>query len=1182
MKQKLTLLLIALIATMTAWATDVVVTISDKTPGDGITTSNYSTTAAHKYGTFSDPAGGTTFTTNEASGISGLTLTSTGNNIKAYYYSNSNYQYGLAVTPATGAGQSATVTIKAPDGYYIKSYSMSVISTSSNGKFTLTPSAASGREVSSSVTTFTPTSCANSASFTVMRNSDASDGSTELCFPNFTVTLGKIPTYDSNYTSARILYSTGTFSRTDGNTSTNSNNTWNSSELSGLRFTCNYNSMGSASVGSETYTCFHSGNSPTYTITAPDGYYIAGYTMTVFGAAAGQYLQPAGCGKVELSTDAANSTQIYVTDINASTATMQRSGTANNWAYISSFTVYLIPYFTVTYNIKDGGDNLLASYSENISKGTEITDLPALYKRGYCSYSMTSQTITSDVAIDVICTFSDDAPFVFATSVEDASTNNKWREFQLYNETNYVYYDGSNLAYTATDLSTADGYQWVLIGNPYSYKIYNKGAANYLSATLPTTNAATTSDFEFNSTGLEFELYKYSGKSSDNSHFVSVVKGTNTNTATGTVLNYSNGWKMWCGLNNTAGFVLNNGLMNGLSQSYLYAFEVPTTFNVTYNVQDGSGNVVATAVAEVAAVNNGDAASVHMPSILNKEGCTYTYSPTTVSESNNVITTTYSYDTGVGVEVYEDYSSISKWYFLKRNDTDYIVYDNASTPNVQRSTDLPEGDNASWAFVGNPFQGFTLYNKGAGNIVWAVSAIPSTDDEGAAATVSLAATGDVQKWFISSSTYHTNGFFLGNSSGYKLNGRASQTSLCYWTEGANGGSTFVAIENADYSSDVVSELGSFFTTNVGNNFALSQAAYDAQLANYTSYSSSATYKQYQDLKAAVIAGINYPATGYYRIKNVSSSNYIGFGTAGYSGKGNGLIEVSASDASSVVYLLGSGGVYTISSQGLNVQTQSNRNIPVQATSASGVSYTFTVLTPGVVSIRADLSDGKGYLFRSSWGTAPEAIITWEVSNDAAKWTVEEATSLDLTLNDGGDGYYYATVCLPFDVTLSAACAYMLTLNASETGLTMSEATDNVPAGTPVMLRHTEGTVTASIANSAAYVTSPLTTTDLTGTYVAKTVTGSTDYFLGMANGKVGFYHWDGSTLSANRAYLEASKLNNSGVKGFALDFEDDATSIQTIDNGQQTTEGAIYNVAGQRMNKMQKGINIINGKKILK
>ena len=37
----------------------------------------------------------------------------------------------------------------------------------------------------------------------------------------------------------------------------------------------------------------------------------------------------------------------------------------------------------------------------------------------------------------------------------------------------------------------------------------------------------------------------------------------------------------------------------------------------------------------------------------------------------------------------------------------------------------------------------------------------------------------------------------------------------------------------------------------------------------------------------------------------------------------------------------------------------------------------------------------------------------------------------------------------------------------------------------------------------------------------------------------------------------------------------------TIDNGQLTTEGAVYNLAGQRLQKMQKGINIVNGKKIL-
>ncbi len=52
------------------------------------------------------------------------------------------------------------------------------------------------------------------------------------------------------------------------------------------------------------------------------------------------------------------------------------------------------------------------------------------------------------------------------------------------------------------------------------------------------------------------------------------------------------------------------------------------------------------------------------------------------------------------------------------------------------------------------------------------------------------------------------------------------------------------------------------------------------------------------------------------------------------------------------------------------------------------------------------------------------------------------------------------------------------------------------------------------------------------------------------------------------------------VKGFV--FEDDATGIETIDHSSLTIDHPIYNVAGQRIKKMQKGINIINGKKILK
>ena len=43
---------------------------------------------------------------------------------------------------------------------------------------------------------------------------------------------------------------------------------------------------------------------------------------------------------------------------------------------------------------------------------------------------------------------------------------------------------------------------------------------------------------------------------------------------------------------------------------------------------------------------------------------------------------------------------------------------------------------------------------------------------------------------------------------------------------------------------------------------------------------------------------------------------------------------------------------------------------------------------------------------------------------------------------------------------------------------------------------------------------------------------------------------------------------------------DDPTGIEAIDNGQLTMDNAIYNLAGQRLNKKQKGINIVGGKKV--
>ena len=101
--------------------------------------------------------------------------------------------------------------------------------------------------------------------------------------------------------------------------------------------------------------------------------------------------------------------------------------------------------------------------------------------------------------------------------------------------------------------------------------------------------------------------------------------------------------------------------------------------------------------------------------------------------------------------------------------------------------------------------------------------------------------------------------------------------------------------------------------------------------------------------------------------------------------------------------------------------------------------------------------------------------------------------------------------------------------------------------------------------------------ELKGTADDMTADGS-QYVLAMPEGaQVGFYKAIvGSTISAGKAYLEPE--NASGIKAF-LFGGDDATSIANVEKTIET--GAIYNLAGQRLQKMQKGINIINGKKVL-
>ena len=177
---------------------------------------------------------------------------------------------------------------------------------------------------------------------------------------------------------------------------------------------------------------------------------------------------------------------------------------------------------------------------------------------------------------------------------------------------------------------------------------------------------------------------------------------------------------------------------------------------------------------------------------------------------------------------------------------------------------------------------------------------------------------------------------------------------------------------------------------------------------------------------------------------------------------------------------------------------------------------------------------------------------------------------------------YGTFCAPFAMAIPSDVQAYTVSSATNGQLTLSEVTtSNIPANTPVVLYAENGLTTVEAFGVA--VSGTPTVGLLTGVY-EDTDAPAGSYVLQNKSGKVGFYivvprnqSPSVPTVKANHAYLTKSGSNN--VKAFYFN-EDDATVINNINVN--ANEGTIYNVAGQRLNKMQKGINIINGKKILK
>ena len=127
----------------------------------------------------------------------------------------------------------------------------------------------------------------------------------------------------------------------------------------------------------------------------------------------------------------------------------------------------------------------------------------------------------------------------------------------------------------------------------------------------------------------------------------------------------------------------------------------------------------------------------------------------------------------------------------------------------------------------------------------------------------------------------------------------------------------------------------------------------------------------------------------------------------------------------------------------------------------------------------------------------------------------------------------------------------------------------IPANVGVIIKGS-GEVTSEYGVEAGSVTSDLLVSD-------GTVEGDGNIYVMTKGGSgVGFYKLgNGVKVPAGKAYLNV----NAGGREF-IGFAEDATAIKTVETAK--TNGAIYNLAGQQVKRAQKGLFIVDGKKVIK
>lgn len=544
------------------------------------------------------------------------------------------------------------------------------------------------------------------------------------------------------------------------------------------------------------------------------------------------------------------------------------------------------------------------------------------------------------------------------------------------------------------------------------------------------------------------------------------------------------------------------------------------------------------------------------------------------------------------------------WYALGLHNAPYYLHDTDGAESMelgagQQTIDASTNDAFDaqmWCFVGDPFDGFKLYNKaaGAGKIL-SSSTTMSGQNDGSTYPILVDETalpeGNNTTWDVTPSTdiSGVNGFYIAQHglASNRMNLRDGR--LAYWTGSADDGSTFRVLNlQALYNA----ELGTYVSVSQSHPGYLGVLNPEVITGNQTTIDALAGGTGTPEDYVTLYNAFNNPEHtltltdgGYYRLHCAPVRGNLVL-SANAANMGLRSAAPSTSDASQIWKAVRTeDGKYKLITQGYAIGGENSLSLVDEAEAATF--YFGKNLTRD--------SEGDSHIIwffdtttSESNNTSKSALNVDQSGNivllpnnyGASAWMVEEVTSLDVTMNTVGDETW-ATLYLPFSVTTpTGLTAYTGTQKDENTiELTAIEA-GVIPAGTGVVLKGTTDSYTLTLANDEA---TPVKDNVISGTCLPISVTEAeleNYYVLSTLEGVIGLY-WPmtGTTeLAANKAFIE--KPEAAGAAGYRFVFGDNTTvGIDGVTLGQPDNT-PYYDLSGRRIAQPAKGIYIHNGKKV--